>query len=129
MGADLTIAAARWPTSENGVQYRLPDPVVSEMIYQRMSKLPEEEFDPFHENGYGWLWKQIETVLVGLPAFARDLVVLKLDHQQWIVSGGMTWGDPPTDSYDGVWILSLLTDDLFTAEEYTYAENLVRERA
>lgn len=37
----------------------------------------------------------------------RDLTTLTFDGREWIFTGGMSWGDPPTESYDYVTALSL----------------------
>ena len=38
----------------------------------------------------------------------RDCTFARLDDKDWIVSGGMSWGDTPSESYDEIDLLSHL---------------------
>lgn len=50
-----------------------------------------------------------DTLLVDLDCvyeYYRDTAILKLDNKTYIITGGLSWGDEPTDSYRPLWRIS-----------------------
>ena len=50
---------------------------------------------------------------------SRDISSIKIDGKYYWITGGMSWGDSPTDSYDIVNLIDSLgiTKETFTAKE------------
>lgn len=54
------------------------------------------------------LHEAVDTVLV---EYRRDIVMELFGLNYYLLTGGLSWGDPPTDSFDHVWSLDWI--DLF----------------
>lgn len=46
----------------------------------------------------------------GRWALSREVSVMSMPHADFYITGGMSWGDPPTDAYDDFKLLSDVED-------------------
>jgi len=122
MGADMALAIARAPHYATGV-----DPQPSETLATiGVRRLAAIDWDSAAED-IGWRLDpeldedsaDITGRLPGLAAEAvnavlhprRDIAVVTIADQEYFATGGLSWGDPPTDIFDqldavdalGVW--------------------------
>ena len=108
MGADLILAATQVPKD-------------AEEAIRRIDRLNSEEIEYIRD--YGGLWdftdeevrealnSAASDILAG-PEY-RDLAVMTFGGKEYFISGGMSWGDDPTDSFRPVMLLELsgITND------------------
>ena len=134
MGADFICSACPLPSSAEG-EKALRD-LLSEKIeslslskcyalledyhYSHeddISRRIEEDFSEDHLFGVddirGFFARQIATEIIedALEEIIflqdrRDINHIMLDHKWWIISGGMSWGDSPTEAMNSIDILS-----------------------
>jgi len=60
----------------------------------------------------------VDLTLVALGYLSkpyRDFSVMKFGDQEYWISGGMSWGDNPTDAYEHIELLSVIADGMATA--------------
>jgi hypothetical protein len=120
MGADLIVAAARWPQYTDGEAVGTGDAGAWEVLRFRARNLDRdgEAMARLMDEARGastfaemraMLVKAVDLIREG----GRDLTTLLLDGVKWLVTGGMTWGDDPTDAYQYVRLLdaSGITDE------------------
>jgi hypothetical protein len=46
---------------------------------------------------------------------SREMTVLLLQEREYIFTGGLSWGDTPTDAYDNVWMAHMVARELEAA--------------
>jgi len=107
MGADLITAAA-------------PAQVTTEEAHANLAKLSTEKCNYVVGEVLGWDDDELENdeardriayainEIVG-DNYRRDVSVMNFSNDDkpnfWYVTGGMTWGDAPTDAYDDIVLL------------------------
>ena len=122
MGADLIITCMEYPHDAEGK----PLPASPELAKQILARVKAqidtfESVEDFHNNGY-WpdnedddLWREVPenvTTFVndtfGEGYASRELASFPLKGVWYIFTGGMSWGDEPTDAMTPVNFLSCL---------------------
>jgi hypothetical protein len=108
MGADFTIITA--PVSEKTkeeVVGRIDKMGASELLNLADYLMFDDE-TPDEVRG-----RILEAVKEIVDVDGRDFAVLTFDGKAHYITGGMSWGDSPTDSFDFIWLLgeSQVTDD------------------
>lgn len=131
MGADFTYAVCEWPFDATG--YSLQNGTeLAEKVCERFSEMFVERWERLEEFGV-WveqtgdekedaearqtvlneLLEQVRSVFGG--GWVRDVAPLNLSGKEYVITGGMSWGDDPTDSYQ---IISILCDWGVTREPF-----------
>ena len=52
------------------------------------------------------LWDIIDETIVDISSMPRDVTYCKVGKRWALITGGMSWGDSPSDSYDAVNLIS-----------------------
>lgn len=122
MGADLILAVAVMPKGENlGVEdwkqayheaiNMLTDEQALEIYEEVHGDVPDETYDDNPPRTQRWLPAEIarktyrELVDI-ISSNYRDVGLYKVGDRWALISGGMSWGDSPTDSWQDVQTLS-----------------------
>ena len=118
MGADLLMAAFRWPTTPEGKPARRTDALFEEMQRRLLDALEEvahpAEYGFNIEDTPTWRVELVESYAERFESLfttfelPRDCGVFVDDAgTEWVVTAGMSSGMPPTDSYELVELISL----------------------
>lgn len=125
MGADLLLARSRWPQHDNGELLELD--VARVVLHERCNTLGVGELVELYDGTvsvYG-AEDDIDTADMSSAELAemtrrclhaaidavtdegswRELVSLSFDGKEWVLTGGMSWGDVPTEIFGDVCIL------------------------
>lgn len=99
MGADFLLTAVPkvTPTQARERLAQLTDQEVLDAmdVVKGFADDPEEARD--------YIRYAIDAILAGDEP--NDTGTLWINHQEYIVTGGMSWGDGPTESFDDIWLL------------------------
>jgi len=123
MGADLCLAITAYPTLKNGDMAQAGDELAGRVKAQ-LASIPDEALqDAAYGTGHDddledfreMIGAAIDEIF-GNPLPPRDVNIVCLGGQWWVVTGGMSWGDDPTESFAAVTALEYLgvTGDLDT---------------
>lgn len=124
MGADLMIVRSRWPQYADGKPLGLD--VARVVLRERCDALGGEALVELY-NGTVSAYddEETDTSDMGPARLAevtrqrlraavdavtdegswRELSLMSFDEKEWILTGGMSWGDPPTEMFASVAIL------------------------
>lgn len=104
MGADLILTACE-----------LPIPLDADLLRSRVAELDDERLAYVYDMVLGervddereddWQNAVRELILQGIECAVgslRDCTIIEVHGIRILITGGMTWGDTPTDSYDAV---------------------------
>lgn len=113
MGADFMVAVCRFPYTRNG-KLLSESPQLASLLKKRAAELPIESLNEC----MAYMDCDFETTntpeadcrdqladyidLVFTDSGRRDLSLIMLDGTQWLITGGMSWGDTPTEIYDAI---------------------------
>jgi hypothetical protein len=128
MGADFTYAICKIPVDTNNTMILSGDNL-KRAVKQRFLKLADED-DLFTRTledcgvyaddaeRVNSLADEIADFLVN-HGVLRDVLDLHLDGKHYFITGGMSWGDEPTDSFPTINLIDALgiTEEPFTDEE------------
>lgn len=116
MGADLILAFCPVPSYDDGTVIKRKDEKrVRKEFIERVRALTPEQIASALEDVYPGDPDDSEDGVerfiaaydeVFMSDGSRDVVDLCIGGRWYIFSGGMSWGDTPTDSYDSVNLLS-----------------------
>lgn len=115
MGADLILAIIPWPADEQGQPWSRNDDLVT-MLQGRLASYTDEQLMECPRGGNDddtpgevrqWLNDQIDH-LFGDYLLPRDCADVTLAGKTWLITGGPSWGDDPTESYAFVSALEYL---------------------
>ena len=116
MGADLLISICEWPVDTEGncipASKELGDLVAARFIEESI-KRSEYEFEDYgfylDEEGWAELPDELVAEIKALfsSAWHRETCTVTLKGTEYLVTGGMSYGDDPTDYYR---IISILND-------------------
>jgi hypothetical protein len=128
MGADFTYAICKIPVDTNNTMILSGDNL-KRAVKQRFLKLSVEE-DLFTRTledcgVYADDAERVNSLADEIADFLanygvlRDVSDLHLDGKHYFITGGMSWGDEPTDSYPTINLIDALgiTEEPFTDEE------------
>lgn len=124
MGTDFMIAVCPMPLPTSEYFDTIP--------LNRLQALAEQEYGGLEQADVWWeglpspdgrpMWElqikhQLRNALDMLPVYERQWTTLKLGGIKVIVTGGLSAGDPPTDVWDSIILLSQLPcyDDFWEA--------------
>ena len=130
MGADLIGAFCRWPYRRSGANEAItPTPELDTAVLARFAAFIADVVDPddafpgvVFEDEDAWQDEAVSMVTelvseaFGSARPPRDTDIFEIpEGHAWLYTAGMTWGDPPTDSFDVVGMLgaSGITDTPF----------------
>lgn len=116
MGADLILTATRWPKrSDTGEVAPAGEALVAEMKRRWAAVTREPRETILEDVGVTYEgtpeeleegWRQLTAEVFGLvedvfgtDGSRRDVTDLVLDGTVWLVSGGMSWGDDPSEAF------------------------------
>jgi len=125
VGADLLLARSRWPQYEDGEL--LDVEVARAVLHERCCTLGDEELVELYNgtvSAYGDE-DDIDTSDMGPAQVAetarrrlhaaidevtdegswQELASMSFDGKEWVLTGGMSWGDPPTEIFAHVCIV------------------------
>lgn len=127
MGADFTYAICRIPYDEAGEVFYSGNIVKNVMKQRFLKSFREEEqfWGTLEDCGYFYEEENIEEVAEEIADFfdkgwgLRDTATLTLDEKHYFITGGLSWGDEPTDSYKIIALIDALgiTDKAITKGE------------
>ena len=104
MGADFVAAITKMPDlKEAALLHTFVDNLDGEQILAVMEECGVVE-EKATEMMVGRLHEAIDIAL----ALPRDCGTIVLDGTNYVMTGGMSWGDDPTESYELVWWLSII---------------------
>jgi len=118
MGADFMVAVCRFPHMHNG-KLLSESPQLASLLKERAAELPIESLNECMEYMYcdskttntpeancrNQLADYIDLVFT--DSSCRESALIMLDGTQWLITGGMSWGDTPTEIYDAIICLDL----------------------
>lgn len=114
MGADFVAARCRLVATEDEARSRLAsmDNITFLARYSEYNDSDAEDalddernIDP---DGIALLRKIASDAITECYHGSRDTVVWDFDGVLWAISGGLSWGDAPSDGFDAVYLLSCL---------------------
>lgn len=112
MSADLIIAMApiRKTKDEAIAKLKAIEPdvllhVLSEYCAREFDEATDEEE---YAEAVSYVIGKIEEAYSYYEHGSRDTEVRKINGTDWLITGGMSWGDDPTDAYEPVSIVSAL---------------------
>ena len=142
MGADLIITYTRAPHFATGEEH-VPHEIAARVGLARIAKLDLSQFDldeaalnfgiledsDYDEMFYAVIREALVRIVTSHIAGRRDVVELQVDGKHYWFTGGMSWGDTPTDSFDEVDLIGIvgLFDQPITAAEILDAPPLPEE--
>lgn len=110
MGADICLAI----TKCNRIQ-PINDAMSMSILHQRIDALPDrlivaaaEQYGMFDvedeiEDEFRYdIRSKLKTSIEFIDEGRRDVAHVKLGEDVWAITGGMSWGDPPTNAYDHI---------------------------
>lgn len=119
MGADLILAYAEVPkpfTEGTIGELRLlagsPPPEIFEAVVEGCGLEMEDDAAQLREDVTDRLKAAVDTVFVEFyhqEGMHREMTILEIRDREYILTGGMSWGDTPTDVYDDVWMAGMLS--------------------
>lgn len=126
MGADMLIAICRAPHSVKDKRLTGSNEILQE-IKRRVDKIvPDDDnlerwADPDSFDDWDWdnyhdsdddderrdeqvaaYHYRLHMAARALLAHSREVTTIEIDRKYYLASGGMSWGDPPTDAYDSI---------------------------
>jgi len=119
MGADFMVTLCRFPHKEEKANYLSEGPELASLMKERAANISERTLKGLME------YMGIDFEVTNTPeaecrqqlaeyideifgtGYRRDVTVVMLDGTQWLVSGGMSFGDPPTYAYDALVCLDI----------------------
>ena len=107
MGADFIYAVGEQPTEETRDKARFVDGIQAIAGLDTLGYSPEDFETPDEARGY--LIARIDEAIDHLTSGARDYGIMHLPDQfgtPYVISGGMSWGDDPTDACRHIWLLN-----------------------
>lgn len=121
MGADMTLAGCPAPVDRNEQPITTATPEFIAMVKERVRSLEPNFITNFIVTPEDGLDESIDAIVAAIAALVnewrdvrRDIAwrTIGEDPRLWLFSGGMTWGDDPSDSFS---LLDFIdTFDLFT---------------
>jgi len=133
MGADFTYAVCKIPVDTNNTMILSGDNL-KRAVKQRFLKLADEGdlflrtledcgvlYSEDEENVQEIVAQKADEIADFLANYGvlRDVSDLHLEGKHYFITGGMSWGDEPTDSYPTINLIDALgiTEEPFTDEE------------
>ena len=112
MGADLVVAMAPIVKTKDEAIAKLKamEPevllgVLSDYFGRDFDEATDEEE---YAEAVSFVIVKIEEVYSYYEHGSRDTEVREINGTDWLITGGMSWGDDPTDAYEPVSIVSVL---------------------
>jgi len=133
MGADFTFAICNIPVDTNNTMILSGDNL-KRAVTERFLKISREDnlfLTTLEDCGvlYSEDDEDVESIIADKAnevadflsnyGLLRDVADLHLEGKHYFITGGMSWGDEPTDSYDIINLIDALgiTNEPFTSEE------------
>lgn len=115
MGADLVLAITAYPTLANGDAVKAGDEL-SARVRAALSDISDEALQDVadgtgDEDDLEAFREMLENAIdefFGSPIPPRDVNLVCLGGQWWLITGGMSWGDDPTESFAAITALEYL---------------------
>jgi len=110
MSADLTIAMAPIVKTKDEAIIKLKS-MEPEVLLHVLSEYFAREFDEAtdeeeYAEAVSYVIGKIEEVYSYYEHGSRDTEVRRINGTDWLITGGLSWGDDPTDAYEPVSIVS-----------------------
>ena len=120
MGADMMIAMAPSPFTKDGNPVKLGQELFDEMLSRVISEVAEYD-DPERLNWYAdendensnWRSDLVDSLKDTLSAIcihggSREIDFVYPEGRKYIVTGGLSWGDLPTECFNDITIIDIL---------------------
>jgi len=112
MGADLTLGITKIERSFEEAVKALKE-LEPESVYNAVSYwFDVDEYD--YDEALAKAIECLKEVYGYYEHGSRDTAVLTLDGKRWLITGGMSWGDDPTDAFRPI---ALMEDLGVTSDE------------
>jgi len=111
MGADLIVATARWPQYDTGEAMDPNDGKALETLTRRVDQLTDAYLREIDEAGRAEglepeaVRAELHSAVRLMCDGSRETTIHLLDGVRWLIAGGMSWGDEPSDAYRQVMML------------------------
>jgi hypothetical protein len=128
MGADLILAMLPMRKTQDEAIAKLKsltqDDVLHTLANYCAMEFGNESDEAEYAEAIEWLTGKVAEVYGYYERGSRETEVRTIDGTDWLITGGMSWGDDPTDAYEAVSTVSIfrltydeiLTDHLSTEE-------------
>ena len=120
MGADMMTAMAPYPFTKDGNPVKLGQELFDEMLSRVISEVAEYD-DPEELNWYAdendensnWRSDLVDSLKDTLSAIcihggSREIDFVYPEGRKYIVTGGLSWGDLPTECFNDITIIDIL---------------------
>jgi len=120
MGADMMTAMAPSPFTKDGNPVKLGQELFDEMLSRVISEVAEYD-DPEELNWYAdendensdWRSDLVDSLKDTLSAIcihggSREIDFVYPEGREYIVTGGLSWGDLPTECFNDITIIDIL---------------------
>ena len=113
MGADLMMTMCKMEIPEHDAIEKLkamsPELLLSELDDNFCLSFEEgDDGTTEYQQAIEYVTGAIKDVYVLYAQGSRDTQVWKLEGKDYLITGGMSWGDDPTDAYQAIGICSVL---------------------
>ena len=128
MCADLIVAMIPMRKTQDEAIAKLKSLTQEDVLHTMYNYCAKEFGNESDEDEYAeaieWLTGKVAEVYGYYERGSRETEVRTIDGTDWLITGGMSWGDDPTDAYEAVSTVSIfrltydeiLTDHLPTEE-------------
>lgn len=127
MGADLILCYAEVPkpfTDDTVGALRAlaanPPKIVFDTVVENCGLENEDNEEDLKDDVTDKLRAAVDTVFVEYyhqEGMHREMNTLEIRGREYIFTGGMSWGDSPSDVYEDVWMAGMLSELLEKARE------------
>jgi hypothetical protein len=131
MSADFLLAVTKVPSTEEQETYKAALPTLSSLDWVKLLEdhgcplLPEgSDYDRSseHEGDCRQIAADVLQTVLKMDALegvdTREIAWFWIDGNKYIASGGMSWGDSPTDAYDDLVCFTTILDYIKDKESY-----------
>jgi len=127
MGADFIVAMVPMRKTQDEAIAKLKamdaETLLHVLSYYHARDFDEDTDEQEYAEAIEFVTAKIDEVYGYYKHGSRETDVHKIDGTDWLITGGMSWGDDPTDAYESVSVIASLgltdNDEILTGETAT----------
>ena len=111
MGADLIVAMLPIRKTQDEAIAKLKSLTQDDVLDTLANYCAQEFYNETDDENYAeaieWMTGKVAEVYGYYERGSRETEVRAIDGTDWLITGGMSWGDDPTDAFEPINIVSI----------------------